>query len=135
VSDEDAQDHGLLWMQLRAQAGDQAGSKALRDRVTELEFEVAGLKTALESRTVIAQAVGMIMLALPASEATAFNVLAYISQSTNTKMRVLSESICDHVSKGRGLPPEVADQLSQALGPRQYASAVTTRRLRAVPSE
>ncbi len=109
--------------------------EVLRQRVTELEVEVDGLKRALESRTVISAAVGMVMLAMPASEATAFRVLAYISQNTNTKMRALAESICRHVASGDGLPPEVADLLGQAIHRPGSAPAGSVRPLHLVPTD
>ena len=86
-----------------------------RQRTAELELQVESLQQALQSRSVISQAVGMVMLAMPASAATAFDVLAYISQHTNTKLHTLAQSICGHVAGGAGLPPEVADLLAQAV--------------------
>jgi hypothetical protein len=107
----------------------------LRLRVAELETEVAQLRRGLESRTVISAAIGMLMLAMPTSESTAFKVLSYISQTTNTKMRTLAEAMCAHVADGRGLPPDVSDLLRQVMDTPRTALTPPDRRLRVVPDD
>jgi AmiR/NasT family two-component response regulator len=63
------------------------------DDVEWLRGEIAGLQDALASRTVIAQAVGMIMERYKISDEHAWHVLVRASQARNLKLRALAEQM------------------------------------------
>ena len=76
--------------------------KLARDRVTRLRHnldearhEIAGLRTAMETRGVIEQAKGMIMAAVKVDADTAFEMLVRRSQTTHEKLVVVARDVVE----------------------------------------
>lgn len=65
------------------------------------------LQSALDSRTVIAQAVGILMERYEMTQETAFAVLTRVSSTTNTKVRDIAAELC-----ATGQPPGMTDKES-----------------------
>lgn len=63
------------------------------EKAEEQEREVAGLRTALESRLVIGQAQGLLMARHKLSSETSFGVLVRLSQEHNVKVRELAAQL------------------------------------------
>jgi hypothetical protein len=81
-------------------------------RITALEAEVAGLRKALVSRTVIGQATGLIAARKPCTPQQAFQLLVHISQHHNIKLHVAADRLVTafvHAYLGRSVEP--ADQM------------------------
>jgi len=70
--------------------------------------EIAQLREAIESRDVIGQAKGMIRLLTGCDAATAFGILAQMSQDTNRKLRDLAELIAETAPTAIPLPADVS---------------------------
>lgn len=95
-------------------------------RTVRLEHELRRsqenqLKTAMESHAVIDQAIGALMLAHRCEADTAWSILQRLSQNTNTKLRVVAETLLQSVS---GAPPTELDAglrkaVQQTLTPAQ----------------
>lgn len=64
----------------------QATVQAMRERVGRLEHELEGLQRAMQTRGVIEQAKGMIMLRDRCDADTAFQTLVHVSQQTHRKL-------------------------------------------------
>lgn len=80
-------------------------------RITALEAEVAGLRKALVSRTVIGQASGLIAARKPCTPPQAFQLLVHISQHHNIKLHVAADRLVRaFVQAHRGRPVDPADQ-------------------------
>ena len=62
-------------------------------RITALEAEVAGLRKALMSRTVIGQATGLIAARKPCTPEQAFQLLVHVSQHHNVKLHVAAHRL------------------------------------------
>lgn len=81
-------------------------------RITALEAEVAGLRKALASRTVIGQATGLIAARKPCTPQQAFQLLVRVSQHHNIKLHVAAHRLVTafvHALLGRPIDP--ADQV------------------------
>jgi len=84
-----------------------AGIPDGRPPVDELAFlrkEVAELRQALETRTVIGQAVGMIMERYKINAEAAFSVLTRVSRQTNVKVREVALSMTADVTAPSAAP-------------------------------
>ncbi|MFJ8137819.1 anti-sigma factor antagonist [Streptomyces sp. NPDC096013] len=84
------------------------------DEVEELRVEVAQLKRAMLTRPVIDLARGTLMATFGLSPEDAWNVLADVSQHTNTKLHQLAEELVESVN-GPPLSPSLRQQLSAAV--------------------
>jgi GAF domain-containing protein len=62
-------------------------------------YEITNLKEALQTRTVIGQATGIMMQRLGLSEERAFAFLKRLSSERNTKMRVLSQELVEAANR------------------------------------
>jgi GAF domain-containing protein len=96
---------------LRLLAAQATGAIALAQRIADAEEFAADLQTALQSRTVIDQAMGVIMGQQRCAPEEAFNVLRAASQHRNVKLRDLCAEL---VSSITGQPAG-----GDALNPRQ----------------
>lgn len=83
--------------------------------------QVEQLQTALDSRTVIAQAVGILMERHDMRAESAFSVLARVSSTTNRKVRDVAADLC---STGR-LPGLRSDRTREDAGPRPVTEEPT----------
>ena len=63
------------------------------DRARAAEQELVGLRTAMDTRAVIEQAKGMVMLTLKVDAEAAFDVLVRRSQNTHTKLLEVAQEI------------------------------------------
>jgi AmiR/NasT family two-component response regulator len=68
----------------------------------ELEYLVDHLRVALETRTVIGVALGILMQREGIGEAEAFKMLKAASQSSNRKLRDIANEIIDELKPGPG---------------------------------
>lgn len=62
--------------------------------------EISDLKSAVESRQLIGQAVGVVMERFKLDDARAFAFLARLSSHQNIKLRVIAQRLIDEVNKG-----------------------------------
>lgn len=79
-----------------ADARDEAADERDRiadDRARAAEQELVGLRTAMDTRAVIEQAKGMVMLTLKVDAEAAFDVLVRRSQNTHTKLLEVAQEI------------------------------------------
>jgi len=72
-----------------------------------LTRRVESLQTALESRSIIGQAIGITMATDHVDEGHAFAALVRTSQSSNTKLREVARRIVDATNRGRRQPERV----------------------------
>ncbi len=72
------------------------------------------LRTAMQSRAVIEQAKGVLMVRRRCTAAEAFDLLVELSQSTNRKLRVVAQSLVDATSAGG---PDHGDLPARRPGP------------------
>ena len=63
------------------------------ERVNAAEHEVAGLRTAMDTRGVIEQAKGMVMLTLKVDAEAAFDVLVQRSQTSHRKLVEVAQEV------------------------------------------
>ncbi|QUQ71841.1 ANTAR domain-containing protein [Kutzneria sp. CA-103260] len=84
-------------------------SDRLRARITELENELGGLRRALRTRTVIAQATGLLAAVGEHAPQRGFRLLVDLSQQYNVKLHTLARQVVD---------------LAADLGPRRAAALV-----------
>ncbi|MDT2007149.1 ANTAR domain-containing protein [Rhodococcus opacus] len=70
---------------------------------------------AVESRSVIDQAKGALMLAYGISADRAFDVLVWRSQQTNTKVREIAQNLVSGVARMEPLPPQQRRQIDHLL--------------------
>ncbi|EWM16720.1 ANTAR domain-containing protein [Kutzneria sp. 744] len=84
-------------------------SDRLRARVAELESEIDGLRRALRTRTVIAQATGLLAAVGEHAPQQGFQLLVELSQQYNVKLHTLARQVVD---------------LATELGPRRAATLV-----------
>ncbi|MGW3312761.1 ANTAR domain-containing protein [Streptomyces sp. NPDC001073] len=84
------------------------------DEAEELRVEVAQLKRAMLTRPVIDLARGVLMASYGLSPEAAWNVLADVSQRTNTKLHQLAEELVDSVN-GPPLSQSLRQQLTAAV--------------------
>ncbi|MDQ4010143.1 MAG: GAF and ANTAR domain-containing protein [Actinomycetota bacterium] len=89
--------------QLEVFAGNAAGAVAIALKLADQKQLSHDLHQALTSRSVIDQAVGIIMAQQRCDSATAFDILRRASQNRNLKLRELAAEIVTTVS---GKPPE-----------------------------
>lgn len=68
--------------------GENGGSGSLATRIVQLEAEIAGLRKALETRTVIGQATGLMAAILECTPQDAFSLLVRMSQHRNVKLHI-----------------------------------------------
>ncbi len=89
----------------------------LTDRYTTSSALVvnAMLATALESRSIIDQAKGVVRLVYGTDDATAFALLKSYSQQTNVKLRTIAETIVESLGRAHALPPAVRRALDDAF--------------------
>ena len=79
----------------------------LRDaRIAELVAEVEGLRAAMEHRSVIEQAKGVLMHSMRCSPDAAFAVLVAASQRENVKLRDVAARIAAAQTEEAPAPPE-----------------------------
>jgi hypothetical protein len=88
--------------------------------------EIADLRQALESRSIIDQAKGLVRAWLCCDEHEAFEALARASQKVNVKVRVLATELVEHASECDGDSHAWLEQHigPRAAGPQHAASAV-----------
>lgn len=86
----------------RAYAGEASRSLRLAVRIAQLSETAENLKSAMESRTIIDIAVGIIMCQSRCSQAEAFTFLQRASSHRNVKLREIARQIVD----GHGANPE-----------------------------
>ena len=82
-----------------------AAAVASDERILELVAEIEGLRAAMEHRSVIEQAKGVLMSSMQIGPDAAFAVLVAASQRENVKLRDIAERITDaqdHSSDGGG---------------------------------
>ncbi|MFI9381686.1 ANTAR domain-containing protein [Kutzneria sp. NPDC052558] len=84
-------------------------SDRLRARISELESELDGLRRALRTRTVIAQATGLLAAVGEQAPQQGFRLLVELSQQYNVKLHTLAQQVVD---------------LAAELGPRRAAALV-----------
>jgi len=83
----------------------------------DLAAEVATLRDAIATRTIIGQATGLLAGQLNLSTRMAWRVMRRLSNETNIKLRDIARALVD-AHDGRGTPdPEVARAIGAALGP------------------
>jgi DNA-binding response OmpR family regulator len=71
----------------------------LRERaIAAHEQEAAQLETALATRTVISQAVGIVMAQQRCTPETAFEMLTTVSQNSNTKLHEIARRLVEGIS-------------------------------------
>ena len=85
---------------------DVAGTDPRDERIAELEREVEGLRLALENRSTIEQAKGLVMAARACSADEAFDWLSEVSQRSNRKLRVIAQELVDDAARGDARPWE-----------------------------
>jgi hypothetical protein len=68
--------------------GENGGSSSLATRIIQLEAEIAGLRKALQTRTVIGQATGLMAAILECTPQDAFSLLVRMSQHRNVKLHI-----------------------------------------------
>ncbi|WP_055489133.1 GAF and ANTAR domain-containing protein [Streptomyces sp. TP-A0356] len=91
--------------QFAAQAG---GGIALAQRLADAEEFTRDLQTAMQSRSVIDQAIGAVMRQQHCSADQAFDLLRELSQQTNTRLR----DVCTHlITDIGGQPPKAQPPL------------------------
>lgn len=95
---------------LRALAAQATGGIALAQRVADAQEYAADLETAMRSRSVIDQAIGVIMAQQRCGADEAFSILRKASQHRNIKLRDLCAQLVNNISgdppgDGRPLPP------------------------------
>ena len=95
-------------------------------RITALEAEVAGLRKALVSRTVIGQATGILMERFDMPADRAFSVLSRMSQQKNVKLIVLNISANDLGFSDHVIDCTVAWTLGYLCNPQEQAEIVET---------
>lgn len=84
-------------------------SDRLRARIAELESEIDGLRRALRTRTVIAQATGLLAAVGEHAPQQGFQLLVELSQQYNVKLHTIAQQVVD---------------LATELGPRRAAAVV-----------
>ncbi|MBW0107000.1 ANTAR domain-containing protein, partial [Pseudonocardia sp. KRD291] len=82
-------------------AGQIAGAVALAARLAAGEDRNQHLETALDSRSTIDRAIGVIMVRARIDAADAFDVLRRRSQHTNTKLREVAVQVLDEALHAR----------------------------------
>jgi len=85
------------------------GFAALRARIAELESELDGLRRALRTRTVIAQATGLLAAVGERAPEQGFQQLVELSQQYNVKLHTVAQQVVD---------------LAAELGPRRAVALV-----------
>jgi hypothetical protein len=65
----------------------------MQTSLTALEHEIAGLRTAMQTRGVIEQAKGMLMLQRRCDADEAFDVLVHLSQTSHRKLVQVAEAL------------------------------------------
>jgi hypothetical protein len=68
--------------------GEDGVGSSLAARIVQLEAETAGLRKALQTRTVIGQATGLMAAVLECTPRDAFNLLVRMSQHQNVKLHI-----------------------------------------------
>lgn len=76
--------------------------RLVRLELAEALAEIEGLRTAMETRAVIEQAKGMIMVTLKLDPDAAFEVLVDRSQRTHTKLHEVAAEMVADMSKAAG---------------------------------
>ncbi|MFM9698125.1 ANTAR domain-containing protein [Streptomyces europaeiscabiei] len=91
-----------------------AGNEALLAEVVELRARNQQLGRAIESREVIDQARGMLMVLAPCSSERAWDLLVGVSQHSNTKLRDVAAALVA-TTRDRTLPEPIRRELRRAL--------------------
>ncbi|WP_367138051.1 ANTAR domain-containing protein [Saccharothrix sp. HUAS TT1] len=91
--------------------GDNGRDDSLTARIASLEAEIVGLRKAVQTRTVIGQATGLISAVQGCTPQEGFQLLVRMSQHHNVKLHTIALKLLD---------------LSAELGPRQAVRAVHT---------
>ena len=89
--------------------GDNGHDDSLTARIASLEAEIVGLRKAVQTRTVIGQATGLISAVQGCTPQEGFQLLVRMSQHHNVKLHTIALKLLD---------------LSTELGPRQAVRAV-----------
>ncbi|MCC8249460.1 ANTAR domain-containing protein [Saccharothrix luteola] len=89
--------------------GDNGRDDSLTARIASLEAEIVGLRKAVQTRTVIGQATGLISAVQGCTPQEGFQLLVRMSQHHNVKLHTIALKLLD---------------LSAELGPRQAVRAV-----------
>lgn len=89
--------------------GDNGRDDSLTARIASLEAEIVGLRKAVQTRTVIGQAIGLISAVQGCTPQEGFQLLVRMSQHHNVKLHTIALKLLD---------------LSTELGPRQAVRAV-----------
>jgi hypothetical protein len=98
----------------------------LEAEVERLRAEVGQLQQAIESRAVIDQARGMVMVMCRCTPHAAWEVLVEVSQHTNTKLRVVANALVATTDGSTRMPQELSTALAEAL--RRRRDRGSTRR-------
>ncbi|MER6180953.1 ANTAR domain-containing protein [Streptomyces sp. NPDC001652] len=91
-----------------------AGDAALLAELVELRARNEQLELALDSRAVIDQARGMVMVLAPCSCEQAWGLLVDVSQHCNVKLRDVAAALVA-TTKGQELPEGIRREWSRAL--------------------
>jgi AmiR/NasT family two-component response regulator len=91
-----------------------AGDAALAVELLELRAENEQLSRALESRAVIDQARGMVMVLAPCSSEGAWDLMVDISQHCNVKLRSVAAALVA-TTQDEPLPEQIQRELPGAL--------------------
>jgi len=90
------------------------GREPLQHKISELQREIDQLQEAVVSHAVVDQAIGVVIALGGLRPCQGFEVLREVSQSTNAKLRQISELIVNWVH-GDHLPDEIQEALQKAL--------------------
>jgi cell division septum initiation protein DivIVA len=100
-------------------------SERLRARIAELESEIDGLRRALRTRTVIAQATGLLAAVGEQAPQQGFQLLVELSQQYNVKLHTLAQQVVELATElgprraatmvGAGQGPELLDATGQLV--------------------
>jgi len=89
-----------------------------QDRVLELEQQIANLKLAVDSRQRIGVSIGLLAAQLDCKPDQAWEFLAWLSQNTNTKARIVAQVLIDlHCGTLAPSDQELAHALQRLLPP------------------
>ncbi|MER6688170.1 ANTAR domain-containing protein [Streptomyces minutiscleroticus] len=98
-----------------------AGAERDRARLARMEAKVEQLQSALASRAVIDQAVGVIIAQRHLDPDDAFQVLVELSQRTNTKLRDVATALVHRTTAAPAAPPAPSPAATDTTRPGQKA--------------
>jgi hypothetical protein len=97
--------------------GENGQDDSLTARIASLETEVVGLRKALQTRTVIGQATGLIAAVQGCTPQQGFELLVRMSQHHNVKLHTIAAKLVDLAAAhgAEELSPDVRRQLAGEL--------------------